>query len=434
MDPIAYLFGLETSGMHFGLERIRALAAALGHPERAFRRVVVAGTNGKGSVTVLTETALRIAGHRVARYTSPHLVHLEERFVVDGVVATTDDLRSAADTVRRAIEALMGRGILTAPPTFFEATTAVGFELFRRAGVEVAVLEVGLGGRLDATNVDAPFAAAITNVDLDHQAYLGASVPAIAREKAGVIHPGTVAVLGDTNPEVVAVVAEVCRAGGARLVRTSEAAQSVSELGPDGRIRFELATTRRRYRPVTLGLRGRHQLENALTAAVLLEEIDALGLAVPPDAVEAGLAQARWPGRLEPFAIGNRQILLDAAHNPAGARALAAYLREIHPAGVPIVIAVMRDKDAAGMLTALAPAATRVTATEAPNPRTTPAAALGTVARAAAPGVPVEVEPDPARALDAALAQAPVVCVAGSIFLVGAVRTLLESRGGVPLP
>ena len=434
MDPIAYLFGLELFGMHFGLERIQALARALGHPEQAYRRVVVAGTNGKGSVTVMTETALRAAGHRVARYTSPHLVHIEERFVIDGRPVPTDALRDAADTVRRAAESLVARGELAAPPTFFEATTAVAFELFRRAAVDIAVLEVGLGGRLDATNIGPPLAAAITNIDLDHQQYLGRSIAEIAREKAGVIHPGAITILGDLNPEVDRVVSETCRERGAPLVRVAEAARTVSELRPDGRMLVELRTGTRAYSRVALGLRGRHQLGNALTAAVLLEALDAAGVAVPQSAVERGLVEARWPGRLELFALGARQVLLDGAHNPAGARALAGYLREMYPRGLPIVFAAMRDKDATGMLAALAPAATAFVLTEARNPRTLRVADLSACAREAAVQVPLVADADPARALDAALADAPVVCVAGSIFLVGEARSLLEARGAVPIP
>ncbi len=429
MDPIGYLFSLETLGIRFGLETIRALAAELGHPERAYPRVLVAGTNGKGSVTVMTETALRAAGHRAARYTSPHLVRLEERFVVDGREVEREALASAAEAVREAVERLQRRGGLPQPPTFFEATTAVAFELFRRARVDVAVLEVGLGGRLDATNVAPARAVAITTVDLDHQQYLGNTVAAIAREKAGVIHPGTAVVLGETHPDVVAVVSEVCRERGARLVRTAEVAEVQAALGPDGRARVELRTARRRYGPLVLGLRGRHQVDNAVTAAVLLEVIDADGTAVPAAAVEAGLAGAVWPGRLERFVCGDREVLLDGAHNPAGARALAAYLEAQHPGGVPIVLAVMRDKDAAGVLRALAPAATRFVFTAPRIPRALPASDLLAVAHRAAPEVPCEVATDPGAAVERALRDAPLACVAGSLFLVGAVRAGLEARG-----
>ncbi|MGH9347178.1 MAG: bifunctional folylpolyglutamate synthase/dihydrofolate synthase, partial [Vicinamibacterales bacterium] len=203
------LFALETFGIKLGLANIAALCEALGHPERAFSSLHVAGTNGKGSVTAMAHAALCAAGVRAARYTSPHLVDLNERFVIGSQPVSDGDLQSAAAHVLERADALRAAGALTAPPTFFEATTAIAFELFRRAGVEVAVLEVGLGGRLDATNVVTPLAAAITSVGLDHQAHLGETLAEIAREKAGIIKPGVPVVVGALPPEAWGVVREV---------------------------------------------------------------------------------------------------------------------------------------------------------------------------------------------------------------------------------
>jgi dihydrofolate synthase/folylpolyglutamate synthase len=427
MDAIDYLFSLETLGIKFGLDGIRAILEALGHPQRAYRRVIVAGTNGKGSVTAMADTALRAAGHRTARYTSPHLARLEERFVIDGREVETAALADVAAAVREVVTGLVASGRLPGQPTFFEATTAVAFELFRRAGVEVAVVEVGLGGRLDATNAEASFAAAITSIDLDHQALLGSTLAALAGEKAGVVHQGMTVVLGDPRPDVRAVVAEVCRARGARLVPTDAAAVRSEFRG--GRAHLEIRTARRRYGPVRLGLRGRHQIGNAVTAAVLLEELDALGLAAPAGAIETGLAEARWPGRLEVLRDGGATVLVDAAHNPAGARALASYLAETYPAGLPMVFGAMRDKDIPGMLAALAPVATAFTFTRARTTRACPPAWLVDAAAAAAPDVPREVAEDPGEAVTRALARGPLVSVAGSIFLVGEVRRWLLDRG-----
>jgi dihydrofolate synthase/folylpolyglutamate synthase len=189
MDPLDFLFSLGRLGMKFGLETTEALCAALGHPERAFSAVIVGGTNGKGSVSAMTSAALHAAGYRTARYTSPHLVRVEERFVIGEQEVDTGDLREAAAAVQHAAEALVRNGELPALPTFFECATVIAFELFRRAGVAIAVLEVGLGGRLDATNVVLPLAAAITSIDFDHQAQLGKDLASIAREKAGIIKP-----------------------------------------------------------------------------------------------------------------------------------------------------------------------------------------------------------------------------------------------------
>jgi len=430
MNAVDYLFSLETLGIKFGLDGIRALLDALGHPQRQYPRVIVAGTNGKGSVTVMTETALRAAGHLVGRYTSPHLARLEERFVIDGEMVSTDALAGAAGAVRAAAQRLVAGGRLSGPPTFFEATTAVAFELFRRAGVGVAVVEVGLGGRLDATNAEPSLAAAITSIDRDHEQFLGSDLACIAREKAGVVHPGMVAVLGDRKPEVVGAVAAVCRERGARLVTT--AGTSVEAAMEGGRARLILETGRARYGPVRLGLRGRHQIENAVTTVLLLEELEALGLALTPTAVEAGLAGARWPGRLELVRIGGAQVLFDAAHNPGGARALADHLAVEHPAGLPIVFGAMRDKDARGMLALLAPVASAFALTEARIARAAPAAALAEEAAAAAPEIPRVALPDREEALAWALERSPVVAVAGSIFLVGDLRAALLARGAQP--
>ena len=197
MDDLSFLFRLEQFGIKFGLESIETLLARLGHPERTFRSIHIAGTNGKGSVTAMVDTALGRAGYRSARYTSPHLVDLSERFIVAGRPVDAAAIRSAAGDVRAAIESLRAEGALQALPTFFEATTALAFELFRRAGVEVAAVEVGLGGRLDSTNVIHPVASAITSIDFDHQQYLGSTLAEIAAEKAGIIKPGVPVIVGD---------------------------------------------------------------------------------------------------------------------------------------------------------------------------------------------------------------------------------------------
>ena len=306
--------------MKFGLEKIGVLCEEMAHPERAFRSIVIAGTNGKGSVTVMVETALRSAGHRAARYTSPHLVRLEERFVIDGRDVETGALRDSVATVRRAVESLIHRGVCDTPPTFFECATAAAFALFRRARVEIAVLEVGLGGRLDATNIATPIATAITSIDFDHQAQLGDTIEAIAREKAGIIKPGIPVVCGPLPPEAEAVVREIGTASGAPVIRALDVVQIVRH-GDHASV--DVRSRTRSLEDVTMALRGRHQLDNATVAVALLDELADQGITVPDAAVRTGLTQAEWPGRLERFTRGRIEILLDAAHNPAGARVLA---------------------------------------------------------------------------------------------------------------
>ena len=404
-----FLFSLERFGMKFGLANIARLCAALGHPEAAFPAVLVAGTNGKGSVTAMVDTALRAAGHRSARYTSPHLQRLEERFVIDGREVDSATLDAAVALVQRTAETLVAAGELETLPTFFEATTAIAFVLFRDARVDIAVLEVGLGGRLDATNIVSPVAVAIVSIDFDHQEQLGNTLAAVAAEKAGVIKPGIPVVCGPLPPDALQVIAAVCAERRATLIRTDI----------DGPLGARIAS-------MTIGLPGAHQKTNAAVALRLLEAIDedpTLGLRVGADAVRAGLADVRWPGRLESFTLGGCRVLIDAAHNPAGARALAAHLSEAAPSGVTLVFGVMQDKAITEILSALAPVVRSVVCTTAPNPRAMTADELQLLASSL--GLRAEAIPDPVSAVGHACASGGPVVVAGSIFLIGPVREWL---------
>jgi len=427
VDPIDFLYSLERLGMKFGLENITTLCAALGDPQRAFRSIIIAGTNGKGSVTVMVETALRSAGHRTARYTSPHLVRLEERFVIDGADVETSALRDAAARVQRAVESLISRGMLDGPPTFFECATAIAFDLFRTARVDVAVLEVGLGGRLDATNVVLPIAAAITSIDLDHQAQLGDSLESIAREKAGVIKAGIAVVCGELPETAERVVMEVCAAQGARMIRAADTVR-LSSREAKGVTTVDVWTTARSLDAVTLALPGRHQVGNARVAIALIDDLDRQGLSVPDAALRAGLSDARWPARLEHFTRCGAQVLLDAAHNPAGARALAAYLADIGWSGVTLVFGAMDDKDVRGMLEPLVPFCASIICTTAPTPRARAARALAAFAAGLRVGPAPEVMAieDPRTALDRACRPGARVVAAGSIFLIGPLRDILH--------
>jgi len=408
-DPLTWLFALEQFGIKFGLENITTIVARLGHPERAFRSVHIAGTNGKGSVTAMVDAALRAAGHRSARYTSPHLVDLAERFVIDGRPVLGDALVAAVDDVRGVVDGLIADGGLTASPTFFEVTTAVAFEIFRRAGVEVAVLEVGLGGRLDATNVVAPpslVVTAITSIAFDHQRYLGTTLRDIAIEKAGIIKPGVPVVVGPLDPDAAAAIDDVAASRGAPIIRAS--ASDCARM--------------------TVGLAGAHQRSNAAVALRLLQQLDARGIAVPAEAIEAGLARPHWPGRLEVRRLADgRELLLDAAHNPAGAASLASYLRAEGGEPRPLVFAAMQDKDVAGMFAALLPAVGRLIVTRASNARSAEPESLAQQARAAQPTLPIAIAADLDEALAAAWRASPRIVVAGSIFLLGDVMKRVGS-------
>jgi dihydrofolate synthase/folylpolyglutamate synthase len=405
MDPLAYLFSLEQFGIKFGLQNISAIVAALGHPDRTFKSIHVAGTNGKGSVTAMAAAALRAAGHRTARYTSPHLVDLAERFTIDGEPVSQGALVAAVADVRATIESLRERGIVDVQPTFFEVTTAVAFELFRRAHVEVAVLEVGLGGRLDATNVVTPVATAITSIAFDHEKYLGHSLRDIAIEKAGIIKPGVPVVVGPLDAEAVAAIETIATERDAEIVRATAC-------DADG---------------FTVALAGAHQRVNAGVAVRLLQTADRRGIAVPRAAIAAGLADPRWPGRLDRRCLPDgRELLLDAAHNPAGATALASYLKADGRGPRPLVFAAMRDKHVREMLDVLLPQATRLVVTAASTPRSAEPAAIAAIARELSPELAIDVEPAPAAALDRAWRASPDIVVAGSIFLLGDVLNLIN--------
>jgi dihydrofolate synthase / folylpolyglutamate synthase len=432
VDPLTYLFGLEKLGIKFGLDNIRTICAALGNPQDAWPSAIIAGTNGKGSVAAMVEAGLRAAGLRTGLYTSPHLVRLEERFAIDGRPVDRGAMVEATAHVERAVERLRAGGGLVTDPTFFEVTTAIAFELFRRAGSEFVVLEVGLGGRFDATNVATPVAGAITTIDLDHERFLGHTIPAIAGEKAGVIKPGMRVVVGERKADAVAVIADACRERGAVMIPAADGVRAEVIAFEDGAAVLDLETPRRRYGPIRLALRGRHQVQNAVVAARLLEELASAGTDVPPDAVGAGLGRVRWPGRLDLLEDARgRRVLCDAAHNPAGARVLAAYLREVYPAGLPIVFGIMKDKDVGHTLEPLAGSASRLVLTRAHTDRALAPEVLAEAAHRVAASVGVDVEPEPALALERAWRYAPTVCAAGSIFLVGEVLAHLE-RSAAP--
>jgi len=411
-----YLARRVRFGIKFGLGTMRALVAEMGHPERAWTSLLVAGTNGKGSVAAYCDAMLRASGFRTGRYTSPHLVRVNERIAVDGRAITDRDFALAVRAVRDAAERLVRRGVLEAHPTFFEVLTAAAFAHFRRRRVDVAVLEVGLGGRLDATNVADPVASAIVSIDFDHEVYLGRTLAAIAGEKAGVMRKGRSTVIGPLPGEARRAVLARARATGARVVEAHRGARFVGPL--------DLLTPSARY----AGLRplpGAHQRDNVLVAIRLLEEAKREGLSVDLRKVPAAVARTRWPGRLERVA-GDPPLVLDGAHNPAGARALAAYL-----AGGPpfvLVFAAMADKDVRGLARELFPLAAEIVLTQ---PRVSRAATPDELARRSGRlGARAHREPSVARAFRLARrlarARGTVVVVAGSLYLVGAVKMLLR--------
>jgi dihydrofolate synthase/folylpolyglutamate synthase len=433
MTPVERLFALEQFGIKLGLGAMRTLLSALGHPEQQWPSLHVAGTNGKGSVSAMAERALRAAGLRTGRYTSPHLARVEERMAVDGRDVAPDVFAGALARVFAAVDALVAAGTLPHVPTFFEVSTAAAFLIFADAQVDVAVVEVGLGGRFDATNVITPLAGAITTIAFDHERHLGHTLAAIAAEKAGIAKDGVPLVVGDVPEEAWRSIAAAAAAAGAPVIRAADGVVVEARL-VDGHAHFRATTPVATYGPVRLSLAGAHQAANALVAVRLLEAFAAAsGRAVPPRAVDTGLAGATWPARLEWLRRGTSRVLVDAAHNPAGAAALASYLAE---AGVPpmtLVTSVMADKDVAHVLGPLLPFAGSVVTTAADSPRATRADELAVmVARLSAPGTRVEAVADPRAAIARALSFGQPVLAAGSIYLVGPLRAGLVAEGFEP--
>ena len=432
MTPIERLFALEHFGIKLGLAAMHTLLAELGQPQHAWPSLHVAGTNGKGSVSAMTSAALTGAGLRVGRYTSPHLFRVEERIALDGEDVAEAVLSGALGRVFAAVDALVARGALTTVPTFFEVSTAAAFVVFADARVDVAVVEVGLGGRFDATNVITPVAGAITTIDFDHERHLGTTIAAIAREKAGIAKAGVPLVVGDVPDEALHVIEGMARLAGAPVIRSRYEAIVDTPLD-GGHSHMTVRTAAGRYGPVRLGLAGAHQAGNALVAIRLLEAFAAVtGTRVPADTVTAALGDVRWPARLEWLRHpgSGARVLVDAAHNPAGARALAAYLGDTGAAGLTLVTSVMADKDVAGVVGPLLPYVGRVIVTAANLPRATAPALLAAQVAALGPAdLVVAIEAEPAAAVAQALALPAPVLLTGSIYLVGPLRAALVASG-----
>ena len=419
MTPRASLLALETIGIKLGLEQVRTLLDRLNHPDRAFPSVVIAGTNGKGSVTAMVERGLRASGYTTGRYISPHLVDLEERFCVNGTPLSSGIVDALAGRIMDAARTM------ASPPSFFEATTAMALEGFRDAAVNAAVLEVGLGGRLDATNAVPSRGVAITAVDYDHQSYLGHTLEEIAREKAGVIKPGGLVVLGENSATVCRVVLDMADAHGARLVYAPEQVVADAQMA-DGRIHATITTPHARYEGLHLGLRGWHQLTNAITAIRLLEELTVEGVfQVGTEAISIAVQDVVWPARLELLGEGDQAVLIDGAHNPAAAKVLASYILEVFARPLPIVIGAMRDKNIAEMVQALAPCASAFICTSPDSSRAATAADIGALVAAHAPQVPAMQASQPLEALAIARTIGSPVVVAGSLYLAGEIRAKL---------
>jgi len=417
-EAVARLTGLrggEMAGMTPGLERIEALLSAIGNPERSFRIVQVAGTNGKGSVCAMLAAIVQASGWRAGLYTSPHLVDIAERIRVNGRTIPEADLVDGVEAIGTLVARL--------DATMFEAVTALALDHFARESVDVAVLEVGMGGRLDSTTVGAPVAEVITHIDYDHQAYLGATLPAIAAEKAAIIRQG-VAFSARQAPEAMAVIERRAREMAVPLlVEGRELGASIRGITLDGQ-RLDLSGPGWRLDDVECRLLGVFQPGHAVLAAAAARHLGA-----DETAIRRGLAAVQWPGRFQ-IVARDPIVILDGAHNPDGARALARSLAEYFPGqAITLVIGISADKDQRAILAALAPSAVRVILTAYSSAR---AASPAELARLLPPGGDrrVELAASPREALALALAgpRTPIICVAGSLFLIGEVLAQLPEK------
>ncbi len=426
-QALAFFGGLQPSVMRMGLDRMALALDALGRPDHAYPIVHVAGTNGKGSTCAFVTAALQAQGYRVGLYTSPHLVRVNERFRVNG-----EPISDSA--MGQAILALFERlpGLLEVPPslTFFEVRTLLALWHFAQETVDVAVVETGLGGRLDATSAARPTVSGISSIALDHTDILGQTLPAIAREKAGIFKPNVPAVSARQKPEVLLALEEAAHGVGTRLW----VAGRDFELEPDGSGQLKYRGMRTSVSGISLGLKGDHQRLNAALACACLELLEDQGLRLSQDSLRAGLAGARWEGRLEEVAQ-QPTVLVDGAHNPAAAEALAAALDALYPGrSIRLVLGLLADKDRRPILRALLPRAASVHLARPHNGRgLEPERYLNEARELCREEGAVTVYPSIPAALEAALeaaravSKSDLVVATGSLSVVGEVKAALRA-------
>jgi dihydrofolate synthase/folylpolyglutamate synthase len=393
-EAVEYLFGLghEILALKLGLRNTELLLEALNNPERAFPAVQIAGTNGKGSTAVMLDSICRAAGIKTGLYTSPHLVSITERIQINGEQISEDDFARHTTTVREAAQHLLDSIEIEALPTFFEHVTAIALLAFREAGVELAILETGMGGRLDSTTAANASIVAITQIAMDHEQYLGSTIESIASEKAAIIRPGVTAIVGRQDPTALSVLLRRCEETGV---------QPILAMPPS--------------EPIRIGLRGRHQLENAAIAIAV-----AKSLSISEKAILSGIETAAHPGRLE-LISGEPDILLDGAHNPAGAQALYEYLVEYGRHPLTIVFGAMSDKQLDRIGEILFPIADNLILTTIDNPRAASLKTLDTIATQFSLGSVTKSETvDAAHRTALRITPAEgLICVTGSLYLIG---------------
>jgi dihydrofolate synthase/folylpolyglutamate synthase len=432
-ETIDYLYALQKHGIKLALSNSHVLMALMGDPHRKFRSVHVAGTNGKGSTSSFIASMLLAAGYRVGLYTSPHLVSFTERIRINTALITEAKVVELAGRVRDAArKAESPDGMAAFSPTFFEVTTAMAFTYFAEEGVDIAVIEVGMGGRLDSTNVITPLVSVITNIELEHTEFLGTTLGEIAGEKAGVIKQGVPVVTGAMQQEVITVIEREAAAHKAEVYRLSKDFMPVPIASQRAQI-FDYRGIKASYEKVRINMLGRYQVDNASLALATIECLCGAGIIVDEAAVRRGLEQARWEGRLE-LVARKPDIYLDGAHNPASAQRLAAAVREMKSAyrRTILLIGILQDKDCGGIIAALAPLADRVVVTKPQYSRAMEVQKLaseirklhGFVATAETVSEAIAIARDEASPDD-------LVLITGSLYTVGDARAVFHPEAGL---
>jgi dihydrofolate synthase / folylpolyglutamate synthase len=430
-EALNYLLSLghETLSIKLGLTNTEKLLESLRNPQRDFPSVQIAGTNGKGSTAAFLDSICRQAGIRTGLFTSPHLISITERIKIDGEQISEAEFAQLTTAVRDAATELVERGLLQALPTFFEQVTAIALLSFREAKVELAILETGLGGRLDSTTAARAEVVAITAIAMDHEEYLGSTIAEIAAEKAAIIGAGVPAVIGPQTSTALEVIIRRCEAQGVKpTLIESEKLAHIDSLSSDGRYEITFDAVHDRFEKVRLGLRGRHQIDNALVAVGLAETLSGRGFPISKEAMVRGLETATHPGRLELWDC-DPPVLFDGAHNPAAARALRDYLDEFVKLPLTMIFGAMKDKRLQEMAALLFPPAHQLILTEIDNPR---AASLQDLIKA----VPSDFDQrkiSTASSISDALKHARqttpdngLICITGSLYLIGAAQAILS--------
>ncbi|MCX5842513.1 MAG: bifunctional folylpolyglutamate synthase/dihydrofolate synthase [Deltaproteobacteria bacterium] len=415
-DPLERIYGLKSVDIRLGLDPVSRLLDRLHNPYNSYETILIGGTNGKGSIAAMVASILACGGFRVGLYTSPHLIDIRERIKVNQRMIALDEMMELIEEVQER---------MTESVTYFEFLTAVAFLYFCRKGVDIAVVEVGMGGRLDATNVVTPLVSAISNISFDHEEHLGRSLGNIAREKGGIIKDGGVCITAVTQKSVIRVLEDICRERGAALFKVGGKIK-VKELGNGF---FSYKGIKKRYERLMCPLKGRHQIENAAVALGVIEAAAMKGFSVNDDAVFAGIRDVQWPGRLEILQQAP-MVVVDGAHNAAGVSALAKALKnEFSYTRLILIFGVLNDKDYRSMLKKLVPLADRLIITKPDTVRAMPPQEIAAVVQKWQDNDRIELAESPQEALKRALSIAgldDMICVTGSLYLVGEIKRIFS--------